>query len=454
MQFLTPSIKNRLVSWNPLPYIRSFFQTEIREEILQGIDVRLLYLNGDLINLEAKTSVENVTLEPAALAQASKILLTAEEKNNSKTKEQKVSIALFLPLTEFIYTQYDMPAVDVSNIKAALNYQREELLPASSDDLQLTVAHLKQQNNYALWFSQLKAQELFLAFVQEGLTLSAILPRLTLLSNKGHTLKSEMDTFREKADNYLAQYKFSEHALVQLGHITDVDIKVEVFKKEWETNFGSIDNSIHCLQNKQDWFEFISQKNNSDNFRHSQYAYFPSDIKKRFKSRGRLRNSRVIGLFAFIVVFALAVPFIINEVRYWQEERKYQHYWEEAKNVRMMREEILKNEDEWALFLNYPQTNALDIIYRLNKVIPVNSWISSFQIKNGYVEIDGYSPNPAAILEVISAQNDFNEVAFNQNIRAERGKDKERFGITFHIKDLNVEEYEKEYFNQDTRSDK
>jgi len=316
--------------------------------------------------------------------------------------------------------------------------------------LQLTVTHLKQQNNYALWFSQHKAQELFLAFEKAGLTLSAILPRLTLLSNKGHSLKPEMDIFREKADNYLAQFSFSDFSLVQLGHITDADSKIEVFKKEWETTFGSIDSSINCLQNKQDWLEFISDKHNSDNYRHTQYAYFPTDIKKRFKSRGRLRNSRVIGLLAFVIVFALAVPFLINEVRYWQEERKYQHYLEEAKNVRMMREKILKNEDEWALFLNYPQTNALDIIFRLNKIIPANSWISSFQIKNGYVEIDGYSPNPAAILEVISAQSDFNEVAFNQNIRAERGKDKERFGITFHIRDLNIEEYEKEYFNQDT----
>ncbi len=63
--------------------------------------------------------------------------------------------------------------------------------------------------------------------------------------------------------------------------------------------------------------------------------------------------------------------------------------------------------------------------------------------------MDGFSPNPAAILEVISAQNDFNEVAFNKNIRAQRGQDKERFGITFHIRGLNVEEYEKTYFERE-----
>jgi ribosomal protein L29 len=449
MQLLTPSIKNKLSFWNPFPYILSFFQTEIREEILKGINTRLLYLNGELINLETKASVENVNLEPLAIAQAAKTVL----KTTSNNKNQTHSIALFLPLTEFIYTQYNMPAIDSMNISAALNYQREELLPASTDDLQLTVSHQKNKDNFALWFSQRKTQEFYLAFAQVGLSLSAILPRLTLLSTKNQNLKNQSDYFREKADSYVAHFSFSEHALVNLGHIIEEDIKIEEFRQEWENQFGTIENNINCFQNKTDWFDFLSDKRNTDSFRQTQYTYFPTEIKKRFKNRSHLRNSRVIGLLAFILAFALAVPFIVKEVRLWQENTKYQQYWNEAKDVRMMREVILNYENDWALYLNYPKINVLDIITRLNKIIPVNSWISSFQIKNGYVEIDGYSPNPTAILEIISAQNDFNEVAFNQNTRAERGKDKERFGITFHIKDIDIELYEKEYFNENSRSE-
>jgi len=443
MQFLTPSIKNKLSFWNPFPYIRSFFQTEIREEILKGIEIRLFYLNGELINLETKASIENVDLDPLAIAQAAKELLN-KQKNNT------YSIALFLPLTEFIYTQYHLPAIDSMNINAALNYQREELLPASTDDLQLTVSHQKNKNNFALWFSQQKTQDFYLAFAQSGLTLSAILPRLSLLSTK---IKNQSDYFREKTDNYIAHFSFSEHALVNLGHIVDEDIEIEEFRQEWENEFGSIDNNINCFQKKTDWLDYLADKRHSDSFKQTQYAYFPSDIKEQFKNRSHLRNNRVIGLIAFVLIFVIAVPFIANEVRHWQEERKYQKYWADAKDVRLMRNVVLNHEDEWSLYLNYPNVNALDIITRLNKIIPVNSWISTFQIKNGYVEIDGYSANPTAILEIISAQNDFNEVAFNQNTRAERGKSKERFGITFHIKDIDIEQYEKEYFSEDGLSE-
>jgi len=451
MQFLTPSIKNKLTSWNPFPYILSFFQTEIREEILKGVNFRLLYLNGELINLENKQSIENVLLEAETIAQASKLLLP----NEPKKKKKAHTIVIFLPLTEFIYTQYDLPAVDSHNIKSALSYQRDELLPASDNDLQLTVSHLKHKDNFALWFSKQKIQNYHLAFQQLGLNLSAILPRLTLLSsNKGHFSKNQntqagLHQIQDNADNYLAQFSFYNHSLMQLGHITDQDRKIDIFKQEWHSKFPSIDNSIELLKNKSDWFKWTDDKRITDNYKLSRYAYFPEQIKNRFKNRGRLRKSRVIGLLAFILIFILAIPFVINEVRYWKYEAKYQVFLDKAKDVRKMRADVINHEEQWALYLNYPRINVLDIISRLNKIIPVNSWISSFQIKKGYVEIDGFSPNPAAILEVISAQNDFNEVAFNKNTRTQRGQNKERFGITFHIKGLNVEEYEKEYFNKD-----
>ena len=449
MQFLTPTIKSKLASWNPFPYIRSFFQTEIREEILKNIDVRLLYLNDELINLESKQSIQNVVLEAKAIALASKQLLPEQKKK----KKQTTKLVLFLPLTEFIYTQYALPTVDSHNIKSALTYQRDDLLPASSDDLQLTVSHLKHRDNFALWYSSLEIQKFYLAFQQQGLTLSAILPRLTLLSNKGQLSKSQsihssLHYFRDNADHYLAQFSFYNYSLIQLGHITEQDSYIDIFKQEWDAQFPALDESIEILSNKSDWFELINDKRVSNNYKLSQYAYFPEQVKNRFKSRGRLKKSRVIGLLVFILMFILAVPFVINEVRYWKYQGKYQVYVDKSKNVREMREKTLNHEEQWALYHNYPRINVLDIISRLNTIIPVNSWISSFQIKNGYVEIDGFSPNPAEILEVISAQNDFNEVAFNKNIRAQRGQDKERFGITFHIKGLNVEEYEKEYFNK------
>ena len=446
MQLLSIKLKNRLNYFNPFPLIQSFFQSEIREEILKGIDIRLLYFDGELINLE-NSRVEKIAFKPQAIADAAKRLISytiqnsALDKKELKKKLDKSSIALFLPLTNFIYTQYSMLGVDAKNIHAALSYQQDEFLPASSDDLELTVKQLKQENNFALWFSAKKAEDFYLAFQQQGLTLASILPSLSLLLSKDES------TIRESSKDYLAQYSFSEYGLLKIGHIAVQDLDIEAFKKEWESSFGAVDNSTQCINSKTSWLDYLIDSRYAENYKKSQYAYFPKQIKTQFKSRGYLRNSRVIGLLAFILIFLLALPFVENERKYFREQQKYQKYFDLAKDVREKRSKVLSNEEYWALYLNYPQVDVLTIISRLNEIIPIDSWISSFQIKNGYIEVEGYSPNPTSILELISAQEDFDEVAFNKNTQAERGKTKERFGITFHIKGVNIDDYEKQYFN-------
>ncbi len=370
--FVNFSTLNRFKSWNPLPYIRSFFQTEIREEILGGVDIRLLYLNGELIHLQSKKSIENVSLDAESIANASQqILLNDSSFNKQNSKKTSNSIALFLPLTEFIYTQYSMPAIDSANIKAALEYQREELLPASHSDLQLAISHVKNTDNFALWFSGQKLQDYYLAFQQAGLSLTVVLPRFVLLANKGLATKGinlsldkddQHGTFREQADGYLAQYHFFENSLAGIGHITEQDEETEVFRQQWEKDFGLIEKNTACFKNKSDWFAWLKGKNIADHYKHSHYTFFPEPIKKNFKSRGRLRNSRVIGLIAFILLFTLAIPFIINEVRYWKYESKYQEFVVKAKDVMDLRSSVLNHEEEWEVYLNYPRIDAYDII--------------------------------------------------------------------------------------------
>ena len=61
--------------------------------------------------------------------------------------------------------------------------------------------------------------------------------------------------------------------------------------------------------------------------------------------------------------------------------------------------------------------------------------------------IEGYSPNPAEILELLSRLEEFDQVRFNQNIRSERGKNKEHFGITFLLIAIDEDAYYKEFFS-------
>ena len=111
-----------------------------------------------------------------------------------------------------------------------------------------------------------------------------------------------------------------------------------------------------------------------------------------------------------------------------------------------MRSTVTRFEENWGLFIDYPRPDVMAVVKKLNSIIPQDSWIKGFEIKSGVVEIDGYSPNPTGILEVISRQREFEQASFNQRTRTERGKNNEHFGITFHLNSINMEAYQDKYF--------
>ncbi len=130
-----------------------------------------------------------------------------------------------------------------------------------------------------------------------------------------------------------------------------------------------------------------------------------------------------------------------------QFQQEYNDKVVQTKDVRIARESVLNYEDNWAAFDQFPQINIPQILLKINTLIPKNSWLSSFELNKGIINIEGYSPNPAEILELLSRLEEFDQVRFNQNIRSERGKNKEHFGITFRLIAIDEDAYYKEFFS-------
>ncbi len=420
---------------NPFPHVLSYFRSEIREEILKKVELALVYFDGQLIAVHERLRVENVAPQPQAIAQAAQQL---QQKLKPGKKTKKSNIALFLPITEFVYTAYHLPAIDAKNVAAAIKYQQPELLPASEQALEVAVYHQpQQQENYALWYKSADLEQFYQVFLQQGLSLLAVLPEFALKADRHDGLLSVQTA------QYFAQYQCQDKALSQIRHIMFCDYENKDFRQQWEKQFGEIDKvAVKTLQAR-DWY------GDDVSYKESHYVFFPQAVSQRFKNSSRLKNSRVIGLLAFILILILAIPFVSNELRYYKYEQRYQQALEDAREVRMLRAKALEIEEQWALYLDYPKIHVLQLLQHLDRIIPKDSWISAFEIKDDYVEIEGYSPNPTKILEIISSQENFEQAAFNQNIRAERGRSKEKFGITFHLKGLDVQAYEEQYFKSD-----
>jgi len=411
--------------------ISSFLKTDEYQELLKKVNNHLLVWNRQMVNLETgqTTVLENDPAETLALAALGII-------NKDK---QAPNIALYSPNTEFVATEYELPEVAEQNVPAALQYQVDDLLPAYPRELLLSVRHNNTlEKNLALWLDLPRSNDLYNAFHSQGIELTAIIPRIFLALFTVE--KGKEQQIRERDDTNLLHVGLEQGSLKQWGAITTAEMEDKDYFLQWQQVFGEA-GAVPCFKTLEAWKTFDLEQ-----FSQIRYAFFPESARVNLKKRSRLKKGRLVAIAAVIISLLIAKPFVDNVLRYNKWEKRYLGYVEDTKEVRKMRAAVTQFEDNWSLYIDYPKMDVIAVIKTLNNIIPKNSWVTVFEMKNGVVEIEGYSPNATGILEVISKQPEFSQAAFNQRTRTQRGKNSEHFGITFHLNSINMGAYQEKYF--------
>lgn len=109
-----------------------------------------------------------------------------------------------------------------------------------------------------------------------------------------------------------------------------------------------------------------------------------------------------------------------------------------------MREEVLDIEETLSPINQFPQQNVAGILSKLNTLIPKDSWLTNIEVDGGQVELRGYSPSAASIIEILSQQPEYEAVGLTGNTQNDNKG--ERFSIGFRIAGIDVEAYLAEYF--------
>ncbi|MCU7799169.1 MAG: PilN domain-containing protein [gamma proteobacterium symbiont of Lucinoma myriamae] len=405
---------------------------------MKKVDSHFLIWDHELINLATGQSHVLKDMSADSIASAAGELIHKGSKN-----KQTFHAALYLPDLEFVATEYELPEVAAQNITSALSYQVDELMPAYPGKLILAVNHNElKEKNIALWLDQLRSERLFAAFKNQNIELTAIIPRVALafLLKNINAVKNQIRQFKELDENGILYAAVENQSLVQWHNINSRDMKDETYLYQWEQKAEPLDN-MTLIETSAFWQQI--DRSHLDQLR---YTFFPESARQNLKQRSRIKKGRLAIIVGAVAAFLAATPFILNSIRDAKWEQKYLDYKEKTAEVSKMRRTVTQFEDNWALFIEYPRADVMAVIKKLNTIIPKNSWIKGFEIKSGVVEIDGYSPNPTEILELISHQAEFEQAAFNQRTRTERGKDNEHFGITFYLNSINMEAYQEKHF--------
>jgi hypothetical protein len=176
------------------------------------------------------------------------------------------------------------------------------------------------------------------------------------------------------------------------------------------------------------------------------YAFIPPSTSAHLARVALRKKNRwrkiMAGFFIFLIL--LGIGAILN-----YENRLKKHLAglrDRTADTTRLQSQVLRIEEIIAPIKKFPRQDVTKILDALDKLVVKDSWMTSFRIEAGSVEIEGYSPNPAQLLEVLARQPDFTDVGFSRATRSEVGRKEESFGIHFKLKEIDVPTYWVQYF--------
>lgn len=379
----------------------------------------------------APSEVTALKLSPSALAQAAKQVL-----GGHSNKHQQIALAL--PGHEFVATELNLPAIATQNLKNAVMLQLPTLLPGVTNPLLLAVqAPVAGEQTCALWLPAKRAEDLFQAFNKENLFLACILPRpLIALPNKVCQLFDE-------DEGTITCLEWSGTTVRRWLPLLKTDCDSNEFQTQWEETLSNLTPDLEQLWKTEagDWKACPPPSPAALG-----YAFIPPGAVLRMKQIVQRKKRIRWGIAAGFMVLCI-IGGILFAISY---ENQLKQRLAELKTltleVRQLQAETVQIENSIGPINEFPAQKITEVLNILNRLVPKNSWITGFQIEAGRVKIEGYSPNPAELIPVLSNELRFNDVEISGAIQSERGKTENKFGISFKLKGINFKEYWLEHF--------
>jgi len=393
-------------------------------------------LHAKHANLVAQPDESVFKLTPTEMAAAARRLLPRT------TKQSR--IALTLPSSEFVATQLKLPpaAITVQNLKNVVNLQLPTLLPGLTEPLLLAVqAPVDGEQTYALWMPSKRAEELWQAFDKEGLFLACILPRpLVVLS---HTPISDYHVYDED-DSTITCLQWSGNVIQRWLHVSKLDCHSPEFSQQLDEVLSTFTDDVEQAHKTsvKDWEELPAPPPAAYD-----YAFFPPSAVLRMAQEARKKKR--LRLIAVMVLFVAAIMGgIYFAIDY--EKRLKQRLVDLKRrtfDINQLRVEVGEIEETIGPIKDFPQQQVVGVLETLNKLIPKDSWIISFKIETGFIKLEGYSPDPTQLIEILSEQTThISSVGQSRDITQEKGKKERRFGISFKLKNFDLDAYQSKYF--------
>ncbi|MBE9563467.1 MAG: PilN domain-containing protein, partial [Proteobacteria bacterium] len=335
-------------------------------------------------------------------------------------------------------TYLQLPSVAAQNLKNVVNLQLPTLLPGITEPLLLAVqAPISGERTTALWMPVKRASELFQAFDEAGLFLNCILPRSVI------NLPSISNSYclHDEDEGTITCVEWSDGVIQNWLHTTKLDCDNAEFQVQLDENTSSFGADIeHVKKSHIDDWQTIPSKNAYD------YAFIPPGAAAQMAQAVKKKKQHYL-VGATLLLFIGIISGIYFALDY--EKGLKQHLSElktRTDTVSHLRSEVGEIENLIGPVKKFPRQELVKMFEILNALIPKDSWITNFSIESGVVRLDGLSPDPTQIIEVLTKEANFIEVEQSKDIIKNQGRSELKFGIEFKLKGVDLENYLVEFF--------
>lgn len=428
----------RLIPALPAP-IREILEGGSRKQLLARIDQRLLLVNNELIHLGSGRSIvigeEGSQLSTSELSpeQTAPEQIMPEQIAGAASRlmgsDKIEGILLYLPPSDFVATSLNMPGVSKDNLMSALKLQADNLFPSFADNLDLTLGGGSggdDASNIALWFVEKNTNALFEAFKKLDLFLVALAPR-----NLIDLEQSAVVDFDSRGGTLL---ELSDGSVSSWLHINQLDLHDLALNKQWLDSLEAVaPESLLNLNGRESFDKIDHSKTPTD------YCFIPSGA---MQARKREEKGRNIVLAAGVCVFLImlsAVPFLIQTIQFRTLAATLTTQRVESADARDNRSVVVSFENEWGSITDFPLQEVQRAMFTLQTILAPDQ-LSSFELSEGVIKIQGTSSEPQAILQRLEQDPMFTEVVFS------RATNNSRYYIDLRLSTVNFEGYMARYF--------
>ncbi|MCK5719895.1 MAG: PilN domain-containing protein [Thiomargarita sp.] len=356
---------------------------------------------------------------------------------------KKTNIALALPSSELIATKLKLPAVGVNqqNIKSVVNLQLPNLLPGLTEQLLLAVQVSSQnKNTFALWLSAKRAEELWQAFNDAGLLLSCILPR-SLVALSGHT--KELCQVYDEDDDMITCLEWSplENNIQRWIQVSKHDCDFPELNQQLDESLSKFnDNKEQIYKKDIEHWQNITVSPMANN-----YAFFPASMIAHINNKKLKYKKLSLVFIAMLLIASLAGGAYFAKSNQQELEQHLTDLRKQTRKASQLNMEITQMTEKFAIIQEFPKQDIVIVLAALNNFFPKNSWITSFKMQEGTIKLEGYSPEPNQLIEVLSEHPNIYDVVQSRDSVREKNKAAWKFGISFKLKGYNTN-YQKKYF--------